>query len=174
MLPGMGRKVWYSSKVALLAGGIRIFGFAVSAIFAIGFPVFVPKKLRNFGFGGYCGLRFLFYFALGFRFSGKITTGFRICYSMLFGVFPVSLRKICASTTSTTWASPRILFAVFGFDRTLFRFCGFLTHFWFAMHHFWFAMQTRKDVCKLKVTCCVRTLGNLCLSLSLHRILSAD
>ena len=33
------------------------------------------------------------------RFSTKIRSSFRICYSMQFGVFPVSLRKICASTT---------------------------------------------------------------------------
>ena len=37
--------------------GIGIFGFAVLAIFLIGFSVFVPKKLRFFRFGGRCGLR---------------------------------------------------------------------------------------------------------------------
>ena len=69
-------------------------------------------------------------------FAAKIKSGFRICYSaMRFGVFPVSLRKIRASTTSTACTSSRILLAVsvlikicFGF--TLFfhffaRFCDF-------------------------------------------------
>ena len=31
--------------------------------------------------------QFLFYFALGFRFSAKVKSGFRICYSIQFGVF---------------------------------------------------------------------------------------
>ena len=66
------------------------------------------------------------YFALAFRFSAKIKLGFRICSSMGFGVFPLSLRKICTSTTSTAYTSSLILLALSAFDRSLFRFCGFL------------------------------------------------
>ena len=73
-----------------------------------------------------CGLRFLFYFALGFRFSAKIKSCFRNGYSIRFGVFPVSLRKICASTTSSACTSSLISLPLFGFDRSVFRFCGFL------------------------------------------------
>ena len=47
--------------------GIGIFGFAVLAIFLIGFSVFVPKKLRFFGLAvaAVCGF-------------SAILTGFRI------------------------------------------------------------------------------------------------
>ena len=64
-----------------IEGGIGIFGFAVSSIFWIGF---CTKTLRFFGFGACCGLQFPFYFALNFRFSAKIKSGFRIairCFS---------------------------------------------------------------------------------------------
>ena len=71
-------------------------------------------------------MRFLLYFALGFRFSAKIKSVYRIYYSMRFGVFLISPGKICASTTSTACTSSLILLAVFGFDRNIFRFCGFL------------------------------------------------
>ena len=47
---------------------------------------------------------------------------------MRFGVFPVSLGKICSSTTSIACKSSLILLAVFGFDRNLW-FCGFLVFF---------------------------------------------
>ena len=58
-------------------------------------------------------------------FSAKIKSGFWICYSMQFGVFPVSLRKICASTTSIARTSSLILPSVFGFDGNLFGFAVF-------------------------------------------------
>ena len=71
-------------------------------------------------------MRFLFYFAL----PAKIKSGFWICYSaMLFGVVSVSLRIIWASTTSIACTASRILLAVFGCDRNLFRFYGFLLFF---------------------------------------------
>ena len=59
--------------------------------------------------------------------------GFRISNSMRFGVFPVTVRKICSSTTSIACTSSLILLAVFRFDRNLLRFCGFLVFFvWFC------------------------------------------
>ena len=51
------------------------------------FPVFVQKKLRFFGFWWLLQFAFLFYFALGFQFSAKIKSGFRIYYSMCGLVF---------------------------------------------------------------------------------------
>ena len=45
---------------------------------------------------------------------------------MRFGVFPVSLRKICASTASTACVSSLILLAVFSFLLLFVRFCGIL------------------------------------------------
>ena len=57
-------------------GGVEIFGFAASAIFL---SVFVPKNFAFFGFGACCVLGFLFYFALGFRFSAEIKSDYRIC-----------------------------------------------------------------------------------------------
>ena len=65
---------------------------------------FVPKRLRFFIFGVNrvcCSLRFLFYFALSFRFTAKRKWGYWNGYSMQFSVFPVSRRKICTPTTST-------------------------------------------------------------------------
>ena len=62
-----------------------------------GFSVFVPK---NFGFGDYCD--FVVSVLFRSRFSAKIKSGFRICFWMQFGVFPVSLRKTCASTACTS------------------------------------------------------------------------
>ena len=59
----------------LKEGGIGIFGFAVLAIFKMGF---CAKKLRFFGFGVRRGLRIFRILALGFRFSLKILTGFLI------------------------------------------------------------------------------------------------
>ena len=70
-----------------------------------------------------------------FRFSAKIKSGFRICYSMRYGVFPVGPRKTC---TSTACVPPLILLGLsvlvmieiyFGFAVFLLlfaRFCGFL------------------------------------------------
>ena len=97
-------------------GKRRIYGFAVSAIFEIGFSVLVSVAVC-----GSCSIS-----SLRFRFSAKTRSSFRICHSMQFGVFPVSLRKICASTTGITCTSYLVSLEVFGFDRNLFRFCGFL------------------------------------------------
>ena len=108
---------------------IGIFAFAVSANFLDRFFGFCTKKLWFFGFGDYYGLWFLFYFAFGSRLLAKIKSSFRICHSMRFGVVPVSLRKMCASATSTACTSSLILLAVFGFDRNSFRFGGFLLFF---------------------------------------------
>ena len=52
---------------AVASGSGGALGFAVSAIFLDRFVGFCTKNLRIFGFGYCCGLRFLFYFALGFR-----------------------------------------------------------------------------------------------------------
>ena len=66
---------------------------------------------------------------LGLRFKPFLRPGFRISYSMRFGVFPVTVGKIYSSTTSIACMSSLILLAVFGFDRNLLRFCGFLVFF---------------------------------------------
>ena len=92
------------------------------------FRFLYKKKLRFLGFDDYSFLHFLSYFALGFQFSvfGKYKLGFSdLLFDAQFGVFPVSLWKICASTTSPTCPPSRILLALFGFDRNLFRFCRF-------------------------------------------------
>ena len=82
-------------------------GFSVSRVGPFFRSVFAPK---NFGFSVFetCGLRFLFHFILGF--SAKIKSGFLIFHLMRFGVFPVSLWKICVSTTSTAYTSSFIQF----------------------------------------------------------------
>ena len=51
--------------------------------------VFVPKKLRFFGFNVHCCLWIFRYLSFGFRFSRKIPAGFRIWYPMRFSVFPI-------------------------------------------------------------------------------------
>ena len=82
-------------------------GFSVSTIFGL-----CTKIRQFFGFGfWFC------YISLSvFGFRQNIKSDFRIYHSMRFiGVFPVSLRKICASTASTACASSLILLAVFGF-----------------------------------------------------------
>ena len=58
--------------------GIGIFGFAVLAIFLIGFSVFVPKKLRFFGLAvaAVCGFSDLIFDAV-FGFSYLTHFGFR-------------------------------------------------------------------------------------------------
>ena len=103
--------------------GIGIFGFAVSANYLDRFFGFCTKKLWFFGFGDYYGWWFLF------SVFGKNKIEFSICHSMQFGVVPVSLRKMCASATSTACTSSLILLSVFGFDRNSFRFGGFLLFF---------------------------------------------
>ena len=50
---------------------------------------FWGKKLPFFGFGVHGGLRIFHYLALGFRFSRKMLTGFRIWYPMRVLVFLV-------------------------------------------------------------------------------------
>ena len=82
-------------------------GFSVSRAGPLFGSVFAPK---DFGFSVFetCGLRFLFYFTLGF--SAKIKSGFLIFHLMRFGVFPVSLWKICVSRTSTAYTSSLIQF----------------------------------------------------------------
>lgn len=65
----------------------------------------------------------------GLQFKPFFRPGFRISYSMRFGVFPVFLGKICSSTTSIACTSSLVLLAVFGFDRNSLRFCGFLVLF---------------------------------------------
>ena len=65
----------------------------------------------------------------GLRFKPFFRPGFRISYSMRFGVFPVFLGKTCSSTTSIACTSSLVLLAVFGFDRNSLRFCGFLVLF---------------------------------------------
>ena len=92
----------------------------------LGFSILRFRPFFTSVFRFWCPLRFLFYYAIGFRFSAKIKSGFQISYSMRFGFFPVYFRKICASATSTSCNSCLILLQVFGFDRNLFRFCGFL------------------------------------------------
>lgn len=74
------------------------------------FPQFCIEKLRFFGFDNCCG--FCFYSALGFRFSAKIKSGFRICYSIWRGVLWFALRKNFVATTSTTCTSSLILPAI--------------------------------------------------------------
>lgn len=83
-------------------------GFSVSAIFYIAFFIFA---LKIFGF--WCLLRFLFYLILGKNKIGfsDLKFGEVVCFS-----FPVSLRKIRASTTS-----PAHVFSDFA--------CGFLSFF---------------------------------------------
>ena len=71
---------------SLLKGAIGIFGFAVLAIFWIGF---CAKKLPFLGFGVYYGLRIYRVSACVFRLSRKILTGFWIWYPMRFSVFPI-------------------------------------------------------------------------------------
>ena len=79
-----------------------------------------------------CGFWWPLRFALSVLFRSrlsvvrKLKSGFRIYYSMRFGAFLVSLRKIYASTISTACTSILILLAVlFGFDRNLLRFAVF-------------------------------------------------
>lgn len=104
-----------------LMGALGFLVFVASAIFSIGFSVF--------GFGVCCALQFLSYFAHSFQFLAKTKSGFRICYSTLFGIFPLSL---CTSTTSTACKSSLILLMVFSFDQNLSQFCGFLLFFVFS------------------------------------------
>jgi len=69
---------------------------------------------------------------LGFLVCGLshfLDRGFGFTYTMRFGVFPVTVGKICSSTTSIVCTSSLILLAVFEFDRNLLRFCGFLVFF---------------------------------------------
>ena len=73
----------------LIEGGVGIFGFAVLANFLDRFFGFCTEKLRFFGFGICCGLRFFRFLAFGFRFSAKIQEFFRIWYLMWFSVFPI-------------------------------------------------------------------------------------
>ena len=89
--------------ILLVERGIGIFGFAVLAIFLIGFSVFVPKKLRFFGFNVHCSLRIFRILAFSFRFLQKIVTGFRIWYSMPFSVF--SYLNYFGSGFSSIWAA---------------------------------------------------------------------
>ena len=99
---------------ALKEGALRFSVLRFRSFFRSVFR-FLYQKTSVFWF--WCLLQFLFYFALGFRSPAKIQSGFRICYSMHFGVFPVSLRKICASTTSTACTlTSLILLSVFGFE----------------------------------------------------------
>ena len=51
--------------------------------------VFVPKKLRFFGFNVHCCLWIFRYLSVGFRFSRKIPAEFWIWYPMQFSVFPI-------------------------------------------------------------------------------------
>ena len=91
--------------------------------------LFTPLLERAFAVSSFSTYEFHIHFtAVPFRsrFSAKIKSGFRICNSMQFGVFLVSLQKICASTPSTACTSSLILLAVFGFHRNLLRSCGFL------------------------------------------------
>jgi len=105
-----------------------VLGFSVLAVSLISFSFFVPQKTSAFRF--WWLLRFLFYLALGFRFSvfGKIKIRFSDllfeCSLVFFFGFP--LGKYAPLTTSTACTSSLILLADFGFDRNLFRFCGFL------------------------------------------------
>ena len=64
-----------SFPLSTTEGGIGIFGFAVLAIFQIGFP-FLCQSTSVFGFGLHCGLRISRFSAFGFRFSRKRVTGF--------------------------------------------------------------------------------------------------
>ena len=64
-------------------------GFSVLRFWLFFRSVFVPKKLRFFGFSVHCCLRIFRYLAFGFRFSPKIPAGFRIWYPMQFSVFPI-------------------------------------------------------------------------------------
>ena len=82
-------------------------GFSVSRVGPFFRPVFAPQNL-SFSFFETCGLRFLFYFSLGF--SAKIKSGLRTFHLMRFGVFPVSPWKICVSTTSNAYTSSLIQF----------------------------------------------------------------
>ena len=82
---------------------------------------FRTEKLRFSGFSDCCGLRFRIYFALGFR---QNSIAFRVCYLMRFSVLPASRWKYARASTGCT--SFQVLLATFGFDRSLFRFCGFL------------------------------------------------
>ena len=96
----------------------------VSAIFYTGF---CTKKI-DFSVSvsvAICSFCSILLSVIGFWFASKIKSGFRICYSMRSGVFPVSLRKKSASSTSTACMSSLILLAIFSFHRNLFRFCGF-------------------------------------------------
>ena len=82
-------------------------GCMCSKLLGGGNGIFAPP---NLGFSVFetCGLRFLFYFGLGF--SAKIKSGLRIFHLMRFGFFPVCLWKICVSTTSTAYKSSLIQF----------------------------------------------------------------
>lgn len=79
--------------------------------------------------GAALGLQFLLS-VFHSRFSAKSKSGFWICYSMRFDIFPVYFRKMCASTTSTAHTSSQILFSVlievyFGFAVFFYYLCGF-------------------------------------------------
>ena len=106
-------------------------------------------KMRGWGLGFSvfrccvgCGLRFLFYFALGFQVFGKSKIGFSDLRFDGVRCFPVCLRKICASTTSTAHTSSLALIAVVGFEWNIFRFCGSLfvtfSGFWYNPMPFFF------------------------------------
>ena len=77
--------------------------------------VFCTKKFRFFGLVSVAVYVSVLFRSRGFRFAAKIKSSFRLCYSMHFSVFPVSLRKICPSMTSTAYTSSLFLLAVFGF-----------------------------------------------------------
>ena len=103
----------------LVDESVRIFGFAVSAIFQIGFFSFRTEKLRFSGFSDCCGFEYI-----SLSVFGKNSITFRVCYLMRFGVLSASRWKYARASPGCT--SFQVLLATFGFDPSLFRFCGFL------------------------------------------------
>ena len=101
--------VLHHNSLKLLTLWRVVLGFSVSVIFLFWFRT---EKRRFFRFGVCCGLRLLLYFAPGFQFSAKTESGFWICYSMQFGVFPVSLRKLCAGFDQNSLRSCGLLFSI--------------------------------------------------------------
>ena len=75
--------------VTLLRGGRWDFRFCGFGHFLDRFFGFCTEKLRFFGFGVCCGLRFFRFLAFGFRFSAKIQAVFRIWYLMWFSFCPI-------------------------------------------------------------------------------------
>ena len=111
--------------VASDSGGVGICGFGH---FLDRFVGFCTKNLRIFGFGDHCGLQFAVSVLFRSRFSvfGKNKIGLLDLLCDAVWCFSGFSSENMRLKISTTYTSSLILLAVFGFDRNLFRFCGFI------------------------------------------------